>query len=41
MSLDGMKATLLLEPYKGWAQYEHLREKNIEAAYYNLLESEL
>jgi hypothetical protein len=41
MSLDEMKATLLLEPYKGWAQYERLREKNIEAAYYNLLESEL
>ncbi len=41
MSLAQMKATLLLEPYKGWAQYERLREKNIEAAYYNLLEFSL
>ena len=40
IDLMRMKATLLLEPYKGWAQYERLREKNIEAAYNNLLEFE-
>jgi len=41
MSLEQRKATLLLEPYQGWAQYEGPREKNIEAAYYNLLEFSL
>jgi hypothetical protein len=38
MSLPDMKATLLLEPYQRWPQYERLRELNIEAAYYNLKE---
>ncbi|MES2626840.1 MAG: MBL fold metallo-hydrolase [Pseudomonadota bacterium] len=40
MNLEQMKATLTLEPYKGWAQYERLREQNIEAAYNNLTEIE-
>lgn len=41
MSLDQMKAALLLEPYQGWAQYERLREQNVEAAYNNLRQSGL
>ncbi|HMA10775.1 MAG TPA: MBL fold metallo-hydrolase [Steroidobacteraceae bacterium] len=36
MSLEQMKKTLLLEPYKGWRHYEQLREWNIQAAYDNL-----
>ena len=36
LSLEEMKATILLEPYRSWAQYDRLREKNIEAAYVNL-----
>ncbi len=36
MSLDEMRRTLMLEPYKGWAFYERLRVMNIEAAYNNL-----
>ena len=36
MSLDEMRRTLMLEPYKGWAQYDRLRVMNIEAAYTNL-----
>ncbi|HVY65669.1 MAG TPA: MBL fold metallo-hydrolase [Gammaproteobacteria bacterium] len=34
--LDELKRTLLLEPYKTWANYERLRAYNIEAAYLNL-----
>ncbi len=36
MSLEQMKKTLMLEPYKDWRHYEQLRTWNIEAAYYNL-----
>lgn len=36
MSLEQMKKSLLLEPYKGWRHYETLREWNIQAAYENL-----
>lgn len=36
MSLEAMKASIMLEPYKDWDQYEKLREANIEAAYKNL-----
>jgi glyoxylase-like metal-dependent hydrolase (beta-lactamase superfamily II) len=36
MSLEQMKKTIMLEPYKGWRHYEQLREHNIEAAYLNL-----
>ena len=36
MSLEQMKKTLMLEPYKDWRHYAQLREYNIEAAYYNL-----
>ena len=36
LSLEEMKSELMLEPYADWAQYERLREKNIEAAYRNL-----
>ena len=36
MSLEQMKKTLMLEPYKSWRHYEQLRTWNIEAAYYNL-----
>jgi glyoxylase-like metal-dependent hydrolase (beta-lactamase superfamily II) len=36
MSLEQMKKTLMLEPYKDWRHYQQLREYNIEAAYYNL-----
>jgi len=36
MSLEQMKKSLLLEPYRGWRHYETLREWNIQAAYDNL-----
>ena len=36
MSLEQMKKTILLEPYKDWRHYEQLRVPNIEAAYFNL-----
>ena len=36
LSLAQMKQTIMLEPYKGWAHYDKLREDNIEAAYFNL-----
>ena len=36
MSLEQMKKTLLLEPYREWRHYEQLRVPNIEAAYFNL-----
>lgn len=35
-SLEELKRTVTLEKYRGWAQYERLREMNIEAAYNNL-----
>jgi glyoxylase-like metal-dependent hydrolase (beta-lactamase superfamily II) len=35
-SLEELKATVLLEKYKDWANYERLRTYNIEAAYHNL-----
>ena len=35
-SLEQMRRTLLLTPYKDWRHYEQLRIPNIEAAYYNL-----
>ena len=36
LSLEEMTETLMLDPYRDWAQYERLRAKNIEAAYRNL-----
>src|SRR5262249_5767179 len=36
LSLEQMKQTLLLEPYRDWRHYEQLRVPNIEAAYFNL-----
>jgi len=36
LSLEQMKASILLEDYQDWAYYDRLREKNIEAAYLNL-----
>jgi glyoxylase-like metal-dependent hydrolase (beta-lactamase superfamily II) len=35
-SVDELKQTILLEKYKAWAQYERLRQDNIEAAFNNL-----
>ena len=35
-SLEQMRKSILLEPYKDWRHYEQLRVPNIEAAYYNL-----
>jgi glyoxylase-like metal-dependent hydrolase (beta-lactamase superfamily II) len=35
-SLEELKRTLTLEPYRGWAGYEQRRAMNIEAAYRNL-----
>jgi glyoxylase-like metal-dependent hydrolase (beta-lactamase superfamily II) len=35
-TLDELKRTVLLEKYKDWANYQRLREDNIEAAYNNL-----
>ncbi len=36
LSLEEAKAAVMLEEYADWAQYERLREKNVEAAYRNL-----
>jgi hypothetical protein len=36
MSLEQMKKSITLEPYRNWRHYEPLREHNIEAAYLNL-----
>ncbi len=36
MSLEQMKKSITLEPYKNWRHYAQLREHNIEAAYFNL-----
>lgn len=36
MSLEEMKKSLMLEPYKSWRHYEQLRTWNIEAAYLDL-----
>jgi glyoxylase-like metal-dependent hydrolase (beta-lactamase superfamily II) len=36
LSLEQMKQSILLTPYKDWRHYEQLRKDNIEAAYYNL-----
>jgi len=36
LGLEELKATVTLEPYRDWAQYDRLREKNVEAAYRNL-----
>jgi glyoxylase-like metal-dependent hydrolase (beta-lactamase superfamily II) len=35
-SLEQMKQSIRLEPYRSWAHYEQLRVPNIEAAYFNL-----
>lgn len=35
-SLEQMKQTIMLEPYKDWRYYKELRVPNIEAAYNNL-----
>jgi glyoxylase-like metal-dependent hydrolase (beta-lactamase superfamily II) len=35
-SLEELKRSVLLEKYKDWANYQRLREDNIEAAYNNL-----
>ena len=36
LTLEEMKKTILLEPYKGWRYYEQSRAMNIEAMYLNL-----
>ncbi len=36
-TLEQLKQSVTLEPYKGWANYERLRADNVEAAYRNLL----
>ncbi len=36
-SLEQLKESVRLEPYKDWANYERLRTYNVEAAYRNLL----
>ena len=36
MSLEEMKESIMLEEYAGWAYYDRLRPKNIEAAYQNI-----
>lgn len=36
LSLEEMKQSLQLEPYRTWRHYQQLREPNIEAAYHNL-----
>lgn len=37
LNLQQMQETILLEKYSDWDQYERLREKNIEAAFNNLM----
>lgn len=36
LSLEQMKQSIRLEPYREWGHYEQLRVPNIEAAYFNL-----
>jgi hypothetical protein len=36
MSLEDIRKNVTLGKYKDWANYERLREWNVEAAYYNL-----
>ena len=36
-SLEQLKKSVTLAPYKSWAHYEQLRAYNVEAAYRNLL----
>jgi glyoxylase-like metal-dependent hydrolase (beta-lactamase superfamily II) len=36
LSLDQMRTTIMLEPYKDWRHFDDLRVPNIEAAYRNL-----
>jgi glyoxylase-like metal-dependent hydrolase (beta-lactamase superfamily II) len=36
LSLEEMKAAVRLDEFRDWAQYDRLREKNVEAAYHNL-----
>lgn len=36
-SLEELKRTVMLEAYSDWANYERLRERNVEAAYNNLV----
>jgi glyoxylase-like metal-dependent hydrolase (beta-lactamase superfamily II) len=36
MSLEQMRQSITLEPYKSWRHYAQLRQFNVEAAYYNL-----
>ena len=36
-TLEQLKVSVKLERYKRWANYEQLREYNVEAAYRNLL----
>ncbi len=36
-TLEQLKESVRLEPYKDWANYERLRANNVEAAYRNLL----
>ena len=36
-TLEQLKESVKLEPYKNWANYERLRAYNVEAAYRNLL----
>jgi glyoxylase-like metal-dependent hydrolase (beta-lactamase superfamily II) len=35
-SLEQMRRSITLEPYKDWRHFDRLRVPNIEAAYYNL-----
>ena len=37
LTLEQMKQQILLDDFAGWAYYDRLREKNIEAAYRNLI----
>jgi hypothetical protein len=36
-SLQELKRTVMLEEYADWANYARLRERNVEAAYNNLM----
>jgi glyoxylase-like metal-dependent hydrolase (beta-lactamase superfamily II) len=36
LSLEALKSSIMLQRYSDWAQYDRLREKNVEAAYRNL-----
>jgi hypothetical protein len=35
-SLEELKRSIMLEKYSGWADYQRLREDDIEATYNNL-----